>query len=459
MNKFRISNLSHRLKGANADLLSNINLTVSTGETVFIYGKNGSGKSTLSKLMAGIDSPQSGEITLNGIPLPENYSSIALLFQNPDTQILAASVEEELAYGLENLRISPDEMHKSVEETLHHFQLTELRHRQPNTLSDGEKQLTALAALWIMRPKFLILDEANAFLDQIQSERLVNILNSLKQHCGIIWFSSRRHSIIQPDRCFRLNNCTLETFETAPNMQLHSTQKLEPKQFHYIRIPMNDAQQHIHLNINDLFHVYSDNPLSQLRIDNLKLNYGEILFLFGLSGSGKSTFGKILKGLIQPKTGNFTLIGNGNSNAKKTQLNTQTLNDTVGWCSANPESQFFAPTVEEEIGFILKCHSTKPPEILRKTTEILNRFGMDPNLFLNRSPHTLSGGEKRKIALCSILVKDYPIYLLDEPMVGLDDENAQIVGSVFLEIAQKNSALIWLDNNFSSLTAAGFHLD
>ena len=171
--------------------IDNLSLDVKEGEFVVIIGHNGSGKSTLSKNLNAILTPTSGEIYINGLNTnqEENLWDIrqtaGMVFQNPDNQIVATIVEEDVAFGPENLGIEPSEIRTREEESLKSVVMYELRDRQPHLLSGGQKQRVAIAGIIAMKPKCIIFDEATAMLDPSGRKEVMNTIKTLNKEENI----------------------------------------------------------------------------------------------------------------------------------------------------------------------------------------------------------------------------------------------------------------------------------
>ena len=171
--------------------IDNLSLDVKEGEFVVIIGHNGSGKSTLSKNLNAILTPTSGEIYINDLNTnqEENLWDIrqtaGMVFQNPDNQIVATIVEEDVAFGPENLGIEPNEIRTRVEESLKSVGMYELRDRQPHLLSGGQKQRVAIAGIIAMKPKCIIFDEATAMLDPSGRKEVMNTIKNLNKEENI----------------------------------------------------------------------------------------------------------------------------------------------------------------------------------------------------------------------------------------------------------------------------------
>ncbi len=179
--------------------VSNVSCRLETGKYVVLYGSNGCGKSSLAKVMAGLLQPQTGEVIRSNSPTHSGWNSVGMLFQNPDEQLVSFNVERELAWGLENLNIPRVEMIQRVEASLKQFDLTGIRHHPPESLSDGQKQLVALAATVVMRPSFLILDEATTFLDPHWKREVQRYARELVKRCGLLWITTRRSELADAD--------------------------------------------------------------------------------------------------------------------------------------------------------------------------------------------------------------------------------------------------------------------
>ncbi len=169
-------------------VLQGISTQIQPGESLAIMGANGSGKSTFVKCLNGLLVPYSGRVLVDGLDTASDEQlaairrRVGMIFQNPDNQIVSATVEREIAFGLENLGLSPDEMHARVEEMLQRFDLVPLRRKSPHYLSGGEKQRLALAAVLAMRPQYVILDEPTSLLDPQHRSDILEILRDWHRH-------------------------------------------------------------------------------------------------------------------------------------------------------------------------------------------------------------------------------------------------------------------------------------
>lgn len=171
--------------------LTDVNLTINKGEFVAVLGHNGSGKSTLAKLCNAILEPTKGTVSVKGIvPDTEEKADeirriVGMVFQNPDNQIVATIVEDDVAFGPENLGIEPSEIRRRVDDALKCVNMYEFRHREPHKLSGGQKQRVAIAGVIAMQTECIVLDEPTAMLDPKGREEVMNTVKRLNNEMGI----------------------------------------------------------------------------------------------------------------------------------------------------------------------------------------------------------------------------------------------------------------------------------
>ncbi|TYP50336.1 energy-coupling factor transporter ATPase [Thermosediminibacter litoriperuensis] len=193
--------------------LKDINLRIQKGEFVAIIGPNGSGKSTLAKLFNGLFIPAKGSVRVDGLDTRdrENIWKIrqkaGMVFQNPDNQIVATVVEEDVAFGPENLGVPPEEIKKRVYEALKIVELTDFDQKAPHLLSGGQKQRVAIAGVIAMKPDYIILDEPTAMLDPVGRREVINTVKRLNREEGktIVLITHFMEEAVQADRVIVMN--------------------------------------------------------------------------------------------------------------------------------------------------------------------------------------------------------------------------------------------------------------
>jgi energy-coupling factor transport system ATP-binding protein len=189
-----IRNLTHKYRLSNNQELTainNLSLTIEKGEFVAVLGHNGSGKSTLAKHLNALLLPTEGKVLVNGMDTtdPNNLwqirQQVGMVFQNPDNQLIATTVEEDVAFGPENLGIPPEKIRQRVDEALKMVGMAELASKAPHLLSGGQKQRVAIAGIIAMRPQYLVLDEPTAMLDPSGREEVIKTIRKLNREEGL----------------------------------------------------------------------------------------------------------------------------------------------------------------------------------------------------------------------------------------------------------------------------------
>ena len=203
-----IQNVSFCYEDADDSAVKDVSLEVERGEFLAILGRNGSGKSTLAKLLNALLLPTGGEISVDGISPADEDSRYAIrtrcgmVFQNPDNQIVSTIVEEDCAFGLENMGVEPCEIRRRVDEALERVGMTEYALSSPHMLSGGQKQRVAIAGVVAMRPKIIVFDESTAMLDPVGRRDVFALARRLNREEGItiVWITHFMEEAVQADR-------------------------------------------------------------------------------------------------------------------------------------------------------------------------------------------------------------------------------------------------------------------
>ncbi len=203
MIQFKNASAGYRLSNGDfLEVLLALNITINPGEYVAIMGGNGSGKSTFARLCNGLKLPEKGEVFVDGFEVNDQYREklfevrkrVGIIFQNPDNQIISATVEREIAFGLENIGLETAEIERRVYKALEDFDLTDVRKHPPDQLSGGEKQRLAIASVIAMKPNYVIFDEPTAYLDSQNRKNLLramSLLNGRGEKKAIIHITHR----------------------------------------------------------------------------------------------------------------------------------------------------------------------------------------------------------------------------------------------------------------------------
>ena len=214
MSFIELKNVSYQYADSKKFAVENVNLTIEQGEFIAVIGHNGSGKSTFAKLLNGLNVPTKGEVLVSGISTADEARRIELLqqvgmvFQNPDNQIVASIVEEDVAFGPENLGIEPTEMRRRVDDALKTVGMYEYRLKAPHNLSGGQKQRVAIAGILAMQPKCIVMDESTAMLDPIGRKEVMESVKQLNEKLGItiIYITHYMNEAVRANRVLLLDN-------------------------------------------------------------------------------------------------------------------------------------------------------------------------------------------------------------------------------------------------------------
>ncbi len=379
--------------------LAPFSLEVQPGEAVWIGGPSGCGKSTLARCLSGLiphlyRGEMRGHVWIGGLrsdstPLWRLAEQAGLVFQNPASQMLTHSVEEEIIFGLENLGLSRFEMDARLDEALARFGLETLRKRSPQTLSGGEQQKLALAAIMARRPPSLVLDEPLSMLDGAAAAGLVSHLSALTQ-AGVAMVVCEHHA--EPLRHFpALRALQLEPPQNAP---FGTPNGNAPEDAALDEFP-GDAAPPFTLTVADLCVTLDKHPA--LRHLSFSASGGQIVAVVGRNGAGKTTLLRALAGL-QPYTG---------------AINTGDGRPDFAMVFQNPDLQLFNASVREEILYRL------PDPDMARYAAIVAALGLRP--YQDTPPLLLSEGQKKRVALAIALMRR-PRHgvLMDEPSLGQD---------------------------------------
>lgn len=409
-----ISHLSFRYKEEGNHILHDINLCIDEGEWLMISGSSGSGKTTLAYAIAGILFHQKmgiyqgnvrvGNELIEKTPLYQIADVIGFVQQNADDQFCTLNVADELAFGMENRCIPPEEIKKRISDALVITRAEGLLKRNLFELSGGEKQKIAIASILTLNPMVLILDEPTSNLDIPSTKAIFDVLNDLRKtkKLTVIIIEHRIQYFKELfKRCIHMGNGEIVydgKVENSPFFQ--NPEKAET----YRNIHKNDGKDAI-LSLQNWN--YENGDGFKLEIGDLELKRGEIIALMGANGSGKTTFLKTLIGVLKCKQGSMEFKENGSTSPVRT-----------GYIFQNADEQIFMNTVKDEISYGLKNYHLEDIQHQAKSKEMLEVFGLENKE--ENNPHQLSYGEKKRLNLISTLIFSPSILLLDEIFIGQD---------------------------------------
>lgn len=206
--EFEKVSFSYESEDSNTEVLENFSLKINKGEFLAVLGHNGCGKSTVAKLCNAIEVPQRGKVTVDGIDTSDEdrlydiRQKVGMVFQNPDNQIVATIVEDDVAFGPENLGVEPEEIRRRVDEALKSVSMYEFRHFEPHKLSGGQKQRVAIAGIIAMEPECIVLDESTAMLDPRGRQEVMNTVLKLNREEGktVVFITHYMDEAVKADR-------------------------------------------------------------------------------------------------------------------------------------------------------------------------------------------------------------------------------------------------------------------
>lgn len=254
-------------------VLENFNLKIEQGSFVAILGHNGSGKSTVAKLTNGILTADEGEIIVDGIKAKNDESiysirrKVGMVFQNPDNQIVSSIVEEDVAFGVENLGIEPSECRKRVDEALKTVNMYDYRLRTPSKLSGGQKQRVAVAGIIAMKPKCIVLDEPTAMLDPSGRKEVLDTVIKLnkQENITILLITHYMDEAVLADRVVVMDNGAI-MLDGTPREVFSNPEKMDEL---YLEVPQSTLLAH-KLGLLDEQTVLNSQECAQLLYNNLK---------------------------------------------------------------------------------------------------------------------------------------------------------------------------------------------
>ncbi len=501
----KIDNASFEYRSQSGDnrrdsAVNGVSLSIDQGEFIVVLGRNGSGKSTLARLMNALLIPTDGVVYIDGMDTRDEdltweiRKTLGLVFQNPDNQIVSTTVEEDVAFGPENLGVPPAQIRDRVDRSLKLVDMQDYTEHSPHMLSGGQKQRVAIAGILAMEPKCIVLDEATSMLDPAGRKEVLSILRRLNKENGITVLHITHHmdEAVYADRVFIMQEGKIvhqgtpesifDNIEVIREAGLNVPRiaevahKLRKK--NYIdRIPLtidhmvpvlknllkDKASLHPGAKLNnngissekrslpedgediikvrDLSYVYMPGTTFEKKaLKNITLNVkkGEILGIIGHTGSGKSTLVQHFNGILKPTSGTIEVDG-----IDAISKNLKELRRKVGLIFQYPEQQLFEETVYKDIIFGLNRMDLSDEEIKRRVFYVTELLGISPEL-LEKSPFELSGGQKRRVAIAGVLVMEPEVLVLDEPTAGLDPIGSYEVYKILTELNREKGTTIVL---------------
>ncbi|MYC76920.1 energy-coupling factor ABC transporter ATP-binding protein [Candidatus Poribacteria bacterium] len=463
MASIEIENLGFTYPSREAPTLRGITTRVPTGAFVLLTGPTGCGKSTLLRTLNGLIPHASagtltGTVRVNGQDIAAQSLAItcqqvALLFQNPDDQLFCTRVEDEIAFGLENLGFPPEKIKERIVVALKQVGLPDFASREISSLSGGQKQRVALAAVCAMQPRVLLLDEPTSHLDPRGAHDILTIVTQLNRELGItVILATHRTKEVAPlcDRVWLMDEGRL--YLDLPEVE--AFQDLTPYQRLGVQIPKEDASrsdpatvsqksadrttsQNLLLSIRELQFSYPKTDEDAVHSISCEVPRGEVLAIMGANGSGKTTLIHLIAGLLRPAAGEVVIAGKSSTRQKLHQLAGK-----VGIVFQDPDLLLQAETVRDEVAFGPKNLKFPARTLEDRIDGTLARF--DLRDLDSEAPYSLSRGQRQRVAVAATFSLHPDLFLLDEPTTGQDAQHLhQLMDELCDEIRRENKTLIF----------------
>lgn len=489
----KTENLSFTYLNQETSVLNDINVSFERNKVYLLLGPSGCGKSSFVNILSGvipnnISGEISGDIIVDNESIlgKESYEiskKIGYIMQDPDTQLCTYKVEDELVFGLENLKYSKKEMDERINNVLDILKIKDLRYRLLNTLSGGQKQKLVIASILILDPPIIIFDEPTSNLDPATSKEIFEIIKTLQEDFQktVIIIEHKLDDLIEYVDYVYIFNCEgyienegipEDAFENLIDTkkdplyyfpQIINVWKTLELPYEDIKFNFEEAGQYLGERYDFIEKSSGEEKSSIMKeflsasninynVGNKKIiqdlsfsiNRGDFLAVVGPNGAGKSTVGSILLNLNKDYTGKVILDGKPIKTYKRSLLWKK-----AGLVFQNPEWQFISYNVREELEYSLKGSNLSKNEINKKVDEFLKRFKLLE--FKESNPYLLSQGQKRRLSVATMLITGQELLILDEPTYGQDFDNQVELLQYISELNLNGMTIIMITHDMNAV--------
>ncbi|MBQ6395325.1 MAG: ATP-binding cassette domain-containing protein [Atopobiaceae bacterium] len=489
--------------------LDGVSLALERGEWLCVLGANGSGKSTLAQVIAGLLAPDEGAVSLfgrevcrDGKPDFAAYhdarSKLGIVFQNPTDQIVTSIVEEDVAFGPENLGLPPAEIATRVKRELERVAMDSYAKADPAHLSGGQRQRVTIASALAMEPEVLVLDEPTSQLDVRGRHALARAIGRLRNDgVSIVHVTHDMEDALLADRILVLDHGRIalegtpeEVFAHADELMALNLEQPFPARLVEalaclgVRFPWTLDAQSLSERITACIpagtgaarpdesgvdaaseHTSTDAPLVLERVSfsygsngagpdfgvadiGFSVQPGEMLAIIGQTGSGKSTIARLACALEMPDAGTVRVLGTDTSDKRRLP----SIRGRIGYVMQHPERQLFATTVAEDVAYGPRNMGLPAAEVERRVAQTLDLVGLSNRR--ESSPFSLSGGQRRLCAIAGVLAMGPSILVLDEPMAGLDPKGRAELSALLDALRAEGTALVEITHSMEEAAKA-----
>ncbi len=486
----RLDRLSFAYAGQNDLALCDISLTVASGQMVAVMGATGAGKTTLAKcLNRTVPAFQPGRLTgaihilgrqLQAEGVANMAGIVGLVSQDFEAQLFATNVVQEVVFGMEQLGVPPEDMRRRVPRALAAVGLQGFEHRDPSTLSGGEKQRLAIAATLALQPRILVFDEPTTDLDPLGKLEIFAVLAAMRREgYTLVVIEHEIAAAEQADRLIVMSKGRIVCDDTpakvlaradfllqhgvrppdrsrvAMAFGLHAANSLDETEAALRSLPVRPrvptaATISANLTTN---HPRTNGPAAPPVVEaesiafhyesgaaalmdvSLRIAARDFIALIGQNGSGKTTLAKHLNGLLHPDSGCVLLSGR---NLRELPMNTVAAD--VGYVFQNPDHQIFAATVIDEVAFGPRNFGLAPSEVTDRVQSALEAVGLRG--LEAADPFLLGKGQRQRLAVASLLAMQPRLLILDEPTTGLDYDEQRRMMDLLARLHTQGMAIV-----------------
>lgn len=432
------------------------------GKIHAISGPSGSGKSSILYLIDGLiphmyEGTLEGKVLFRGEDITDvlpryRCNDIGFVMQNPESQFCTYTVEEELAFGMENLGIPVEEMERRIRETLEFVGMTGYEATNLDDLSGGQKQKIAIASVLVTKPSVLLLDEPTANLDPESRRQIFDLILRISREENVTII------IVEHNIAEIANEVDRFIAVDGAGKIVVDCKKGDPEEKAWIaanthdpEIPHREYREQVGEPILEIKGLHFAYPIpgkkhkrgkNVIRDLNMTLYSQEFLAIVGENGVGKSTLMKLLFKVNQPDSGEIRIYGKPISSYR-----TKQLYHKMGLVFQNPENQFVTNTVFDEMMFSLKRVAISNEEKEDRINKMLEKFHLEHEK--EKSPFALSQGQKRRLSVASMLLTNQQVLFLDEPTYGQDFENRQELMKDMQELVEKGITIVMITHDLA----------
>lgn len=495
----RYEHFSFQYKNADRTALEGFDLDVGEGEVVLITGASGAGKTTVCRAANGLIPHLYGGRLEGRVVVADRYDTreydvaslsrlIGLLFQDPDTQLLMPTVEEELGYGPANYGVPREEIFRRIDDLLRLIRLQGARHKNPHSLSGGQQQAVALAAVLAMDPGVLVLDEPTSNIDPLGSQELLALVARLarEQRRTVVVVEHKLEELAGlADRMLVLDGGrvvasgtpdeVLEDVELIDRLGLHAPEvTLLCQRLRNLGVPIDRLPLTVDegvevlgsllretanastpspaggpdpapspgepvIEVEDVSYRYPDGT-EALRGVSLTIREGEFVAVLGQNGSGKTTLMKHFNGLLRPSAGRVRVAGRDTARASIDELAR-----VVGYIFQDPTSQIFKMKVRDELAFGPATLGLPADEVTRRVERAAEQLGIAH--LLDQNPFFLSKGEQQRVAVAAVMAMEPRVLVLDEPTTGQDYRRSREILELCVELNRQGTTVVMITHD------------